>query len=124
MSAPAIILLIIAVLVVTLGIGGYIAMGRRTRDNEEELVASLQRAERELAQAHASDKGWDRDTLEAAAHAAVAERFGAADVQALQLIQVIDKPGTDADQAVFRVQTDAGEHTITLGRTGGVWGAA
>lgn len=123
MSVLAIVLLIIAVLVVTLGIGGYVAMGRRTRDHEDELVASLTRAERELAQAHASDKGWDRATLEAAARAA-AERLGAADIRALQLVQVIDKPGTDADQAVFRVETESGEHSITLGRSGGVWGAA
>jgi hypothetical protein len=43
----------------------------------------------------------------------------------MQLVQVIDRPGTDADQAVFRVETaDGDEHRITLGRTGGVWGAA
>lgn len=124
MALLAIVLLVILVLVLALGIGGYIAMGRRTRENEGELVASLRRAELELAQAHASDKGWDRATLEQAARAAAAERLGATDIRALKLIQVIDKPGTDADQAVFRVDTESGEHVITLGRTGGVWGAA
>ena len=124
MSALLVVLLIVVVLVLALGVGGYVAMGRRTREREGELVASLQRAERELAQAHASDKGWDRATLEAAARVAAAERLGVTDIRTLHLVQVIDKPGTDADQAVFRVETESGEHAITLGRTGGVWGAA
>jgi hypothetical protein len=124
MSVLLVVLLIVLVLVLALGIGGYVAMGRRTREGEGELVASLQRAERELAQAHATDKGWERGTLEAAARAAATERLGGTEILALQLVQVIDKPGTDADQAVFRVDTDSGEHVITLGRTGGVWGAA
>ncbi len=124
MSVLLIVLLVVLVLVVGLGAGGYIAMGRRTRDGEGELVASLRRAERELAQAHASDKGWDRATLEEAARAAAIQRLGATEIASLRLVQVIDKPGTDSDQAVFRVETESGEHSITLGRTGGVWGAA
>jgi hypothetical protein len=39
-------------------------------------------------------------------------------------VQVLDRPGTDADQAVFRVRTTDGDHTVTLGRTDGVWGPA
>ena len=122
MSTVAIVLIVLLVLVVLLAAGGYAAMSRRTRDRDHELLEQLGRAERELAAAHAADKGWDPATLDAAARAA-AERFGS-QVEALQLIQVIDKPGTDADQAVFRVQTADGEHSLTLGRTGGVWGAA
>ena len=39
------------------------------------------------------------------------------------LVQVVDKPGTDADQAIFHVKTaDGAEHRMTLGRTGGEWG--
>jgi hypothetical protein len=124
MTVLATVLIVLAILVVVLGIGGYVAMSRRTVARDPELHAQLKRAERELAQAHAADKGWDRATLEAAARAAAAQRFGGSDVQGLQLVQVIDKPGTDADQAVFRVQTADGEHSITLGRTGGAWGAA
>src|SRR5688572_20695269 len=99
-------------------------MSRRTASREGVLLEQLQRADRELALAHAADKGWDRATMEAAARRAAAERFGTSDLGELQLVQVIDQPGTDADQAVFRVQTADGAHTITLGRTGGVWGPA
>ena len=40
-------------------------------------------------------------------------------------MQVIDRPGVDADEAVFRVESpDGREHRITLGRTSGEWGPA
>jgi len=123
-STIGLIALVIGGLFLLLVIGGYFAAERRQRSRERELLAQLQAADRELAQAHASDKGWERSALEAAARRAVAERFGEdAEVQALQLVQVLDRPGVDADQAIFRVQTPDGEHRITLGRAGGVWGA-
>lgn len=123
-STIGLILLVLGALLLLLVVGGYFAGARRQRSHERELLAQLQAADRELAQAHASDKGWERSGLEAAARQAVADRFGPnADVQALQLVQVLDRPGVDADQAIFRVQTADGEHRITLGRAGGVWGA-
>jgi len=123
-STIGLILLVIGGLFLVLVIGGYFAAERRQRSRERELLAQLQAADRELAQAHASDKGWERSALEAAARQAVAERFGRdAEIQALQLVQVLDRPGVDADQAIFRVQSPDGEHRITLGRAGGVWGA-
>lgn len=124
MSALAIVLIVLALLVLALVLGGYVAVARRTDARDEQLLEQLKRAERALAQAHAADKGWDRATLEAAARAAAAKRFSASNVKALRLVQVIDRPGTDADQAVFLVDTDDGEHSLTLGRSGGVWGAA
>ncbi len=124
MNALSIILLVFAILVLATCIGGYIAMSRRTNSREDELLEQLSQAERELAKAHAADKGWDPAIVDAAARALANERFGSSDVGAPQLVQVIDKPGTDADQAVFRVQTATGEQTITLGRSGGVWGPA
>jgi hypothetical protein len=121
-SALAVVLIVVALLVLALVAGGYVAVARRTGARDPKLIEQLRRAERELAQAHATDKGWDRSTLEEAARAAATQRFGP--VRALRLVQVIDKPGTDADQAVFRVETDDGEHSITLGRSGGAWGPA
>jgi type II secretory pathway pseudopilin PulG len=120
-----IVLLVLLVLLGALAAGGWVAGRRRARAGERRFLEQLQVAERELAQAHATDKGWDRALLEAAARAAVAQRFGATPINGMQLVQVIDKPGTDADQAVFRVETaDGDEHHITLGRSGGVWGPA
>lgn len=124
MTPVEILLIVIAVVVLALGAGGYRATARRTQARDGKLREQLASAELELAHAHAADKGWDRATLEAAARAGALQRFGAVQVDALQLVQVIDKPGTDADQAIFRVQTPDGDHTLTLGRTGGVWHAA
>ncbi|MDQ3676178.1 MAG: hypothetical protein M3401_05145 [Actinomycetota bacterium] len=123
-STFALVLLVLVGLFALLALGGYFAAERRARTRERELVRQLSEADQALAQAHASDKGWERSALEAAARQAFAERFGDAGFEALHLVQVIDRPGTDADQAVFRVQTPDGEHRITLGRTNGVWGPA
>ena len=124
-STLGVILLVVLVLVLVLAVGGYVAMTRRIRARESGLQRELAQAEDALAQAHALDKGWDRKTLEAAARAAAAERFGDDVAGAPQLVQVIDRPGVDADQAVFRVEgRDGREHRITLGRTGGEWGPA
>jgi type II secretory pathway pseudopilin PulG len=120
-----IVLLVVLLVLLVMAAGGYTASARRTKGRDRKLMEQLQAAEGALAQAHAADKGWDRALLESAARAAVASRFPGAAVNALQLVQVVDRPGTDADQAVFRVETaDGDEHHITLGRTGGVWGAA
>jgi hypothetical protein len=119
-----IVLLVVIVLIAVMVTGGYIASNRRAAARERKLLDQLQTADQALAQAHAEDKGWDRALLEAAARDAVTERFAGAQVRAMHLVQVVDRPGTDADQAVFRVETDDGEHHITLGRTDGVWGAA
>jgi hypothetical protein len=117
-----IVLIVFALLVLVLGAGGYLAMARRTESREHKLLEQLERAERELAKAHAADKGWDPKVLHSAARAAADQRFGTSGVKEPQLVQVIDKPGTDADQAVFRVETADGDREMTLGRTGGVWG--
>jgi hypothetical protein len=124
-SALGIVLVVLAALVVVLATGGWLAATRRAQLGERKLEQDLRAVERELAQARASDKGWDRALLEAACRDAAADRFGSDAINALQLVQVIDRPGTDADQAVFRVETaDGDEHRITLGRRGGEWGPA
>jgi hypothetical protein len=63
--------------------------------------------------------------MDAAALDAAARRLGDGAFSQPQLVQVIDKPGTEEDQAVYRVLTgDGEEHRITLGRSGDVWGPA
>jgi hypothetical protein len=99
-------------------LGGSYALSRRRAADEADLKQRIEAADAALADARAEDKGWERGTIEAAARAAVAPR----EVRQLHLIQVVDKPGTDADQAVFRVvHADGGEQTLTLGRRDGDW---
>jgi hypothetical protein len=125
LSAVGLVLLVLLVVVVILAAGGYMAMTRRTHERDAALQRELAQAEDALAQAHALDKGWDRAALEAAARAVAAERFGDGVVGTPQLVQVIDRPGVDGDQAVFRIESSDGrEHRFTLGRGGGHWGPA
>ena len=124
-STLGIILIVLAVVIVLLVAGGYAAATRRAKSHEGDLRRELATAERELAEAHANDKGWDPAVLAAAARDAATERFGDATVGTPLLVQVVDRPGTDADQAVFLIKTaDGGEHRMTLGRAGGVWSPA
>ena len=120
MSTLALVLIVVAVLILALIVGGYVASGRRRRADDQALAAELAVANEHLALAHAQDKGWERTGLEQAASAAFARR-SPAEVRALHLVQVVDKPGTEDDQAVFRVETDHGAEYVHLHRQGDTW---
>ena len=121
MSAIAIIVIVVVALFVLLIVGGVIANARRARGGEDDLHVALGEADRALALARAEDRGWERSALEAAAREAFAAR-SPAEVRELLLVQVVDRPGTEEDQALFRVVTDAGSEEILLVRQGDAWG--
>jgi hypothetical protein len=109
---------ILVVLGVVLFLGGLVASGRRRDAMAQRLHEQVEAADAALADARAQDRGWERATIEAAARAAIAPK----EPRELHLVQVVDQPGTDADQAVFRVVgTDGAESTVTLGRRDGAW---
>jgi hypothetical protein len=112
---------VVVVVMVLLAVGGAYATSRRTEASADDLRAQLRAADAALAAAHAEDKGWERGTLEAAARQAYATTYGDDAVHEMHLVQVVDRPGTDQDQAVFRVVTDRGERTLVLGRRDGAW---
>lgn len=116
MSVLAIVLIVLGVLVVLLFAGGYVANARRRDAERAALHARAREADRHLAEAHAQDKGWDRAPLEQAARDAYAQRHGSAP-ERLMLVQVVDRPGVDEDEAVF----DADGEVLTMGRKGGQW---
>jgi nitrogen fixation protein FixH len=115
-SALQVVLLVVLVLLVLLFAGGYVANRRHFRAEEAQLRRQIEEANERLAAARAEDKGWDRETMEAAVREAVG-----GPVQALELVQVVDNPGTDADEAVFRVQAAGGAREVVLGRRDGAW---
>jgi predicted lysophospholipase L1 biosynthesis ABC-type transport system permease subunit len=116
-----IVIIVVAVLIVVFLIGGIVAVGRRSRATEGRLLADVGAANEQLAQARAVDRGWDRDTIDTAARTAhLASRPGAT-IAAVHLVQVIDRPGTDDDEAILHIDDDAGEHTLRLGRRGDEW---
>jgi Tfp pilus assembly protein PilX len=113
-----IIVLVVIVVLAVLFAGGYAAVSRRTASLADNLRERIESADAALAEARAQDRGWERATMEAAARTAVAPR----DVTALHLIQVVDQPGTDQDQAVFRAEhADGDATTVILGRRDGEW---
>ena len=85
-----------------LAVGGAIARRRQLERTQGRFDADLLQVNRDLAAAHAEDRGWERDDLEAAARQAYAAERGT-DPRELELVQVIDRPGTDDDHAVFRI---------------------
>ena len=110
-------LIIVIVVLLLLAVGGYFARRRQLRRSRPAFERSLEQVNRDLAAAAAADRGWDRDTLEAAARRIYSEERGGADPPELTLVEVLDRPGTDEDQAIFR----CGDERLTLGRRDGEW---
>jgi competence protein ComGC len=122
-STLTVIIIVVVLLVILLAIGGMVVVARRRRAGEAGFEASLEEVNRQLAAAHAQDKGWEPSALNAAARRAFAEERVADEVREESLIAVLDRPGTDEDRAVFRFVTDAGTFLLTLGRKSGEWAA-
>ena len=113
---PTWLIIVLAVLVL-LAVGGMIAASRRRSATQGRFEVDLQRVNHELAAAHAQDRGWERGSLEASARQAYATARDGNEPAELELVQVIDRPGTDEDKAVFR----CGNERLTLGRRDGEW---
>jgi type II secretory pathway pseudopilin PulG len=120
-SVLAIVLIAVAALLLLLFIGGYIANGRHQRARATRLRAQIEAADQALAEARAGDRGWDLAVLESAARQAYVSRFDGREPEQLHLVQVVDRPGTDADEAVFRAIDGHREQDVVLGREGGQW---
>ena len=120
-TAEIVVLAIVAVLLL-LALGGAVANRRRRAATARQFHDRVDEANRDLAAAHAADNGWEPSRVEAAARAAFAEREPGVQLAGLTLLQVIDRPGTDDDKAVFRLEAAGGRsHRLTLGRRGGEW---
>ena len=116
---PTWLIIVLCVLAI-LAIGGFIARSMYLKRTEADFRAKLEQANHDLAEAAAADRGWDRATLESAARRIYAEQRGG-DPAVLLLTEVVDRPGTDEDLAVFRVEGEGRKETLTLGRRDGHW---
>jgi hypothetical protein len=123
-STFAIVLIaVVAVLALFLLVG---FLGTRARDRHQagSWEESVRSADAALAQAAASDRGWQRDAMESAARAALDEhrpgwRFGV-----LHLVLVDDRPGIEEDRAHFVAVGDGGDEArVILSRQGDRWSA-
>ena len=113
-------LIIVLVVLVVLAVGGAVARTMQLRQTRGEFEKRLAQADQDLAQAAALDRGWDRSTLESAARRIYTEQRGA-EPSGLHLIEVLDRPGTDEDVAVFHTEGEGAKHRLTLGRRDGEW---
>ena len=116
---PTWLIIVLCVLAI-LAIGGYIARSMYLRRTEADFRAKLEQANHDLAEAAAADRGWDRETLESATRRAYADQRGAEPAELL-LVEVLDRPGTEDDFAVFQVHGEGRRELLTLGRRDGGW---
>lgn len=121
MPTWAIIVLAVFGAFLLLALGGALAASLRNRRRSERFGSSLDQVDRALADARATDRGWESGALEAAARRAFeAERPGL-EIHELTLVRVVDRPGTEEDKAVFRVVAADVRVHLTLGRVEGEW---
>ena len=120
METWEIIIAVVVLLIIVLAVGGAYARRRQLERSQGRFDANLHQVNRELAAAHAEDRGWERSVLESAAREAYAGERSGTDPGELELVQVIDRPGTDEDKAIFRCGPE-GRERLTLGRRDGQW---
>jgi hypothetical protein len=117
---PTWLIVVLAVLAL-LAVGGALARRRQLDSTRGRFDANLLQVNNDLAAAHAADRGWEREALDDAARRAYAEQRPGADQAEMVLMQVIDRPGTDQDKAVYRFGPDGHHERLTLGRREGEW---
>jgi hypothetical protein len=123
MSVLAIVLIVLGALVLVLVLGGFLGARRHARDTAGDLERNLREADRALEQARASDRGWDRAVLEAAARKALGEQRPALGYERLVLVLVDDRPGVTEDRAHLRADGPEGDATVVLTRGEAGWTA-
>ena len=121
MSVLAVVLIVIGALLLVLFVGGAVAVRRRNARAAHHRAERVARADAELASAYAEDKGWEPAALHAAARAAFDKQHPGHEGGEINLVGVIDLPGTDEDQAIFEIVEGGHAHRLTLGRSGGAW---
>jgi hypothetical protein len=120
-SVLVIILIVVGALVILFFIGGILAVKARARRQAGTYAEHVAAADSMLEQARAADKGWHRETMEAAARAAIAESRPGWDFDDLHLVLVDDRPGVSEDRAHFVAVGADGESRVILARQGDRW---
>lgn len=120
-STLGIVIVIVGVLAVLFVIGGLVAVRVRERRQGGAWKGHVAAADAALEGARALDKGWHRETMEAAAQAALAESRPGVAWDTLHLVLVDDRPGIEEDRAQFVAIGDTGEARVILARDGDHW---
>ena len=121
MSPLAIVLIVLALLLAALFVGGYVANRRRFYADRELHARRIAEADHALEAARAADRGWERSELEQAARAALAAERPQFGYEELALVLVDDRPGVEEDRAHFLASGREGEVRVLLARRDGGW---
>ena len=122
MSALVIVLIVLAVLIALVFVGGLVAARSRERAGAGVYAKHVAQADSALQQAAAADRGWDRGVMEEAARGALRDQKPEFEYEDLHLVLVDDRPGKEEDRAHFVALGPEGEARVVLTRTGDHWG--
>ena len=120
-STLGIILIVLGAIVVLFFIGGVAAVITRSRRQAGTYAEHVAAADSALEQARAVDKGWHRETMEAAAREAIGESKPGWSYGDLHLVFVDDRPGVTEDRAHFVAVAPDGECRVILARQDDRW---
>ena len=120
-STLGIVLIVLGAVVLLFFIGGVVAVVIRSRRQAGTWEEHVGAADAALEQARASDRGWHRDTMEAAARGALAESKPGWPYEDLHLVFVDDRPGVSEDRAHFVAVGPDGESRVILARQVDSW---
>src|SRR3954447_10232885 len=90
-----VVVAIVLGVILLLFILGFVANSRMRRARDRSLEENIAAADQALPEALRFDGGWDPSLLERAARTAFATRRPGVDLDRLDLVQVVDLPGTD-----------------------------
>jgi hypothetical protein len=109
------------IVVILFFIGGLLGVRAHARRQAATFEQHVRAADEALEQARALDRGWHRETMEAAARDALGEARPGWGYESLMLVLVDDHPGTEEDRAHFMASGGDGEARVILARQGDSW---
>jgi hypothetical protein len=122
MSTLAIVLIVVAAIVLVAVILGFLGARVRDRRRAGHWEQHVRSADAALAEAAATDRGWQRETMEQAARQALVAQRPGWTARDLFLVLVDDRPGVDQDRAHFVAVADGGDEArVVLARQGDRW---
>jgi hypothetical protein len=122
MSTLAIVLIVFGVIVLVALVLGFLGIRARDRRQAGTWEEHVRTADGALAQAAATDRGWHRDAMEAAARVALEQSRPDWSYGDLHLVLVDDRPGIDEDRAHFVAVGQGGDEArVVLARQGDHW---
>jgi Flp pilus assembly protein TadB len=123
-STLAIVLIAAGAVIALLLLLGFLGARARDRRQAHSWAQNVAAADGALAQARASDRGWERSVMEQAARSALEQQRPGWAYGPLHLVLVDDRPGIDEDRAHFVAVGDGGDEArVVLSREGDRWSA-